>query len=61
MASGLKTNLSTNIPGLTDGIFFKPKIPFGVNFLRPWNGKGWYILWPFGIYYSHLVHFMAIW
>jgi hypothetical protein len=29
---------------------FKPKIPTWVNFGGPWNGKGWYILWPFGIY-----------
>jgi hypothetical protein len=21
----------------------------------------WYIIWPFGIFYSHLVYFMAIW
>jgi hypothetical protein len=21
----------------------------------------WYILWPFGIFYGHLVYFMAIW
>jgi hypothetical protein len=21
----------------------------------------WYILWPFGIFYAHLVYFMAIW
>jgi hypothetical protein len=29
---------------------FKPKIPLWVNFRGSWNGKGWYILWPFGIY-----------
>jgi hypothetical protein len=34
---------------------FKPKIPIWVNFGGPWNGKGWYILWLFWIYYSHLV------
>jgi hypothetical protein len=27
---------------------FKPKIPIWVNFGGPWNGKCWYILWPFG-------------
>jgi hypothetical protein len=21
----------------------------------------WYILWPFGIFYGHLLYFMAIW
>jgi hypothetical protein len=39
----------------------KPKIPAGFNFGG--NRKGWYIIiiWPFGIHYSHLVHFMVIW
>jgi hypothetical protein len=23
--------------------------------------KGWHILWPFGIYYGHLVYCLAIW
>jgi hypothetical protein len=40
---------------LPDGIFFKPKIPFRVYFVGPWNGKEsiamfWNILWPFGMY-----------
>jgi hypothetical protein len=48
-------------PGLPDGIFFKPKIPIWQSFGGPWNGKGWYILRPVGIYYVHLVHFIAIW
>jgi hypothetical protein len=39
---------------------FKPKIPIWVNFGGPWNGKGWYILWPFGIYCGHLVHLKPI-
>jgi hypothetical protein len=26
-----------------------------------WNGKCWYILQPLGIFYIHLVWFMAIW
>jgi hypothetical protein len=26
-----------------------------VNFGGPWNGKGLYIIWPFGILYGHLV------
>jgi hypothetical protein len=33
---------------------FKLKIPIWVNIGGPWNGKGWYILWPFGICYGHL-------
>jgi hypothetical protein len=39
---------------------FKPKISIWVNFGGPWNGKGWHTVWPFGIYYGHLVYFMAI-
>jgi hypothetical protein len=27
------------------------------NFGGPWNGKGWYILGPFGINYGLLVYF----
>jgi hypothetical protein len=26
-----------------------------------WNGKCWYILWPFGIFYYHLVYYVVIW
>jgi hypothetical protein len=40
---------------------FVPKIQIWVYFGRPWNGKSWYILWPFwifngrfGIYYDNL-------
>jgi hypothetical protein len=39
---------------------FKPKIPIWVNFGGPWNLKGWYILWPFAIFYGHSVYFMVI-
>jgi hypothetical protein len=39
---------------------FKPKIPIWVNFGGLWNGKGWCIILPFGIYYRHVVYFMAI-
>jgi hypothetical protein len=38
---------------------FKPNVQIWVNLGGPWNEK-WYILWPFGIYYGHLVYFMAI-
>jgi hypothetical protein len=48
---------------------FKPKKTTWVNFVRPWNGKSWYILhtsiWnilrQFGIFHGHLVHFVVIW
>jgi hypothetical protein len=35
---------------------FKPKIQIWVNYGKPWNEKGWYSLWLFGIYYGHMVH-----
>jgi hypothetical protein len=35
---------------------FEPKIPIWVDFGGPWNGKCWYILWPFGIFYCHLLY-----
>jgi hypothetical protein len=34
---------------------FKQKIPILVKFGGPWNGNCCYILWPFGIFYGHLV------
>jgi hypothetical protein len=40
---------------------FKPKIPIWVNFGGSWSEKGWYILLPFGIFYSHLVLLRGIW
>jgi hypothetical protein len=46
---------------------FEPKIPIWVNFGGPWNGKYWYILWPFGIFLPfgnlgvcNLVHFTPV-
>jgi hypothetical protein len=44
-------------PRLPDGIFFKPKIQIWVNCGVYWNERCWYILWPFGIFYCHLVYF----
>jgi hypothetical protein len=29
-----------------------PKITIWVNFGEPWNGKCWYILGPFGIFFG---------
>jgi hypothetical protein len=47
---------------------FKPKIPIWVNFLGACNGRGWYILWPFGLFYGHfgifvgyLLYFTLFW
>jgi hypothetical protein len=49
-------------PGLPDGIFSNQKNKtFFVNFGGPCNVRCWYILWPFGIFYGHLVYFIAIW
>jgi hypothetical protein len=47
---------------------FVPKTKIWVYFYGSWNAKCWYILWPFGIFYSHmygifnghLVYFKAI-
>jgi hypothetical protein len=43
------------------GFVFKPKIPIWVNFGGYWNGKCWYILCPFGLFYGNLVYFVVIW
>jgi hypothetical protein len=40
---------------MPDGIFSNKKKPLWVKFGGPWNGKGWYSLWPFGTFYGHLV------
>jgi hypothetical protein len=39
---------------------FIPKIQIWVNKVRPWKDKCWYIWLIIGIFYSHLVYFMAI-
>jgi hypothetical protein len=44
--------------GLPD--IFKPLIPIWVNFGEVSNGRCWYILWTFCIFYSHLIYFMDI-
>jgi hypothetical protein len=51
--------LSRSWPGLPDGKLLNQIITIWVNFGGPWNGKGCYIVWAFGIYYGHLVHIMA--
>jgi hypothetical protein len=40
---------------------FKPKIPIWVNFGGSRNGRCWYILWPIGLFYVHLVYSVSIW
>jgi hypothetical protein len=40
---------------------FKPKIPLWVKFGGPWNGKCCSILLPLGIFFGHLVLFLAVW
>jgi hypothetical protein len=40
---------------------FKPKIKIWIKFRGPWRGKCCHILWPFGIFYCHLVYFIAVW
>jgi hypothetical protein len=52
---------------------FKPKIPTWVNFGRSCNGRCWYFLWPFCLFYGQtlsgtfdtfcglLVHFFPFW
>jgi hypothetical protein len=49
---------------LPDGKFEYQKSHLGL-FLGIWNGKCCYnfanILWPFGIFYEHLVHILTIW
>jgi hypothetical protein len=39
--------------GLPDGIFSNQKNPLWVNFGGSCNGRCWYILCPFGVYYGH--------
>jgi hypothetical protein len=45
---------------LPDGLFSNQKSQIWVNFGGPLNGKCWYILWPFGIFYGHLVFFVVL-
>jgi hypothetical protein len=40
---------------------FTPKILIWVNFGGSCNRRCTYILWPFGLFYGHLVCFVAIW
>jgi hypothetical protein len=45
---------------LPDVLFSNQKSQFWVNFWWPWNGKCWYILWQYGIFYRNLLQFMAV-
>jgi hypothetical protein len=40
-------------PGLPDGLFSNQKSQIWVNFGVPLNGKCWYILRPFRLFYVH--------
>jgi hypothetical protein len=40
-------------------IYFLTKIPIW-DFLGACNGRGWYILWPFGLLYGHLLQFTFV-
>jgi hypothetical protein len=40
--------------------FFQPKIQIWTNVVRPCYGRCICIIWPFGIFYSHLVYFTSI-
>jgi hypothetical protein len=42
-------------------VFFHTKKTLWAYFGGIWNLKCWYILWPFGILYGHLVYYMANW
>jgi hypothetical protein len=39
----------------------KPKILIWVHFGGTCNGWWWLILWAFGLFYGHMVDFVAIW
>jgi hypothetical protein len=39
----------------------RPKIAIWVHFGGYCNGRFWYILWTFGLYYGHLKYFTGIW
>jgi hypothetical protein len=39
---------------------FRPKIPIWVNFGGPCNGRCWYILWTFDLFYGYFVYYMDI-
>jgi hypothetical protein len=36
-------------------VYFKIKNPNFGKLLGAGNERGWYILWPFGVFYEHLV------
>jgi hypothetical protein len=55
----------TSVPGSSDQgcqmVCFQTKNPIWVNFGGSHNGKSWYILRPFGLFFYHCKYFMAIW
>jgi hypothetical protein len=48
-------------PGLPDGISSNRKSQFRcILYIGSCSGRCWYIYWPFGLFYGHLVYFVAI-
>jgi hypothetical protein len=58
---GAELVVTNRSQGLPDGIFKNQKIPIWLNFGESCNGRCWYILWPIGLFYCHLVYIVAIW
>jgi hypothetical protein len=42
-------------------MYFQTKIAIWINFGRPFDGRCYNILWPFGLFYSHLIYCIAVW
>jgi hypothetical protein len=48
--------------GVARWFIFRPKIVIWVHFGGSCNGRRcWCILWPFGLFYGHLIYFMDLW
>jgi hypothetical protein len=55
-SAGLKLNSCLEISsGVARWYIFEPNIPIWVNFLVPCNGRDWYKLLPFDLFYGRLV------
>jgi hypothetical protein len=50
-----------SVQGCQMVLFFKPIIQIWVIFGGSCNGRCWYILQSFGIFYGHWVYFVVIW
>jgi hypothetical protein len=47
--------------GCQTAYFQTPNHPILGKFWTVLNGRCWFILWPFGVFYCHLVYFNALW